>query len=240
MALNRKIVYYDSVDSTNEVAKHSELEEAAFVAREQTAGKGSKGRSWQSNKDEGLYLSFIVRPKLKPEKVQGLTLAAAVVVCRALEKNTLYKAKIKWPNDVLVGGKKAAGILTESILGSSGIERVVCGIGINTNQNFSGELADKAKSIDIGNRKEKLLDDIIKGFFEAYDVFLEDGLAPFMKEFRQRNVLEGKLRIVSGKETSEGFFKDFDETGAVLIETEGSIKRFIAGEISIRGENGYA
>ena len=240
MDLNRKILYFNSVDSTNEVAKRSELEEAVFIAREQTAGKGSKGRSWQSNKDEGLYLSFLLRPKIEPEKVQGLTLAAAVAVCRAIEKNTLEKAKIKWPNDVLVDGKKAAGILTESILGSSGIERVVCGIGININQKFDDELVNKAKSVDIVNGKEKLLDDITKEFFEAYDVFLEDGLAPFMKEFKKRNALEGKLHIVSGRETSEGIFKDFDETGAVLIETEDGIKRFIAGEISIRGENGYA
>ncbi len=239
MDLNRKVLFFDSVDSTNEVAKRSELEEAVFVAREQTAGKGSKGRNWQSNKDEGLYLSFLVRPNIEPEKVQRLTLTAAVVVCNALEENISEKAKIKWPNDVLVDGKKAAGILTESILGSSGIERVVCGIGINTGQKFSDELADKAKSIDIGNRKEKLLDDIIRGFFDAYDVFLKDGFVPFMKEFKQRNALEGKLRIVSGRETSEGFFKDFEETGAVLIETEDGIKRYIAGEISIRGENGY-
>ncbi len=240
--MSRKILFFDSVDSTNKTAKHSDLDEAVFVAKEQTAGKGSKGRGWQSNRDEGLYLSFLVRPKVAPGKMQGLTLAAAVVVCEAIEKHTSLKAKIKWPNDVLVGGKKVAGILTENLLSANEIERIVCGVGVNTSQKFTGHLAKKAESVNIWNddAKEELLSDIIKGFFEAYDIFVEYGLNAFLKKFKDRNALEGKLRIVSGSETTEGFFKDIDDSGAVLIETEDGIKRYIAGEISIRGENGYA
>ena len=240
--MNREIHFYDSVGSTNDIAKASALREAVFVAKEQTNGKGSKGRSWQSNKDEGLYMSFLLRPKMKPQQVQGLTLMAAVVVCEAVQKHTDEKVGIKWPNDVLICGKKAAGILTESILGADGVERVVCGIGINTNQSFTGELSKRACSLPLKDEaeKEELSKDIIDSFFEAYEKFAEKGLGQFMPEYRMKNALSGKLRIISGSVTTEGIFKEIDDNGAIVINTGDGIKRFVAGEITIRGENGYA
>lgn len=236
-----EIVRFKSVTSTNDEAKKSDLLQAVFIADEQTAGRGSKGRSWQSEKNKGLYMSFLIRPRIEPKAIPGLTLMAAVTVCNAIEKYADVNAQIKWPNDVLLNGRKAAGILTESVFGSGGVERVVCGIGINTNQTFSGELDIKAVSLEISDKDKKMLlcEEIIASFFKDYEVFTKKGLAAFLLEFRQRSAVSGNIKIILPSETLSGIFIGFDETGAIIIENENGRQSFIAGEISIRGEHGY-
>lgn len=235
-----EIVHYESVTSTNDIAKKSELIQAVFIANEQTAGKGSKGRSWQSNKNQGLYMSFLVRPTIQPAAIPSLTLMAAIVVCNAIEKVSDKTAKIKWPNDVLIGGKKVSGILTESVFGAGGIERVVCGIGINISQSFSEELKDIAISLNIAKQQRDLLcDEIVNGFFKSYQMYLQKGLDPFINEFRQRSAVSGIVSLITPYETIKGRLVGFDDTGAIVIEIDGRKERFIAGEISLRGENGY-
>lgn len=235
-----EILRYESVTSTNDIAKKSELRQAVFIANEQTAGKGSKGRSWQSDKNHGLYMSFLVRPTIKPAAIPSLTLMAAVVVCNAIEKVTDKSTRIKWPNDVLIDSRKVSGILTESVFGAEGIERVVCGIGINTSQSFSEELKDIAISLDIEKQQKELLSEhIVNGFFESYEKYIEEGLSPFIDEFRQRSAISGNVSLITPNETIKGRLVEFDDTGAIVIETDGRKERFIAGEISLRGENGY-
>lgn len=235
------ITYLKSVTSTNDLAKKSSETEAVFVADEQTAGKGSKGRSWQSLSNEGLYMSFLVRPKIEAQSIPGITLMAAVTVCNAIEQVCDVSCTIKWPNDILVNGKKVCGILTESVFGAAGIERVVCGIGINTNQKFGGELSRKAVSLDIRTESQKMVlcNRIVSGFFEGYDTYLELGLLAFMAEFKQRSALQGAVTIITPSEQFTGELVGFDDTGAILIDIDGEVKRFVAGEISLRGENGY-
>lgn len=242
MVLSKKyeMVRYESVTSTNDIAKKSDIPQAVFIANEQTAGKGSKGRSWQSHKNQGLYMSFLVRPTIEAAAIPSLTLMAAVVVCNAIEKVTSKSAKIKWPNDVLIDGKKVCGILTESVFGAGGIERVVCGIGINTSQSFSEELKDIAVSLDITKQQKELLcDEIVDGFFKSYKIYLDEGLNPFIDEFRKRSAISGSVSLITPNETIKGKLVEFDDTGAIVIETDGRKERFIAGEISLRGENGY-
>ena len=237
----KNIKYLKSVTSSNDIAKKSSETEAVFVADEQTAGKGSKGRSWQSRKGDGLYMSFLVRPKIEMSLIPGITLMVAVVVCNAIEQVCGVAATIKWPNDVLVGGKKVAGILTESVFGAEGVERVVCGIGINTNQRFSGELQDKAASLKIRKKSQKMLlcNKVVSSFFDGYDAFLSKRLAYFMPEFRQRSAISGEVTIIEPNAQSTGALVGFDDTGAIIIDIGGEKRRFIAGEISLRGENGY-
>lgn len=237
----RNISYIKSVTSTNDIAKKSSEAEAVFVADEQTAGKGSKGRSWQSRKGNGLYMSFLVRPRIEADQIPGITLMVAVVVCNAIERVCGTKATIKWPNDVLIEGKKVAGILTESIFGDDGVERVVCGIGINTNQRFSGELKGKAASLKIRKKSQKMLlcNKVVSSFFKEYDAYLGNGLKFFMPEFRQRSAISGVVTIVEPNTQSTGELVGFDDMGAIIIDIDGEKRRFIAGEISLRGENGY-
>ncbi len=236
------VFYTDSVTSTNDVAKAAardmNLEEAVFIGGEQTAGKGRKGRVWASKPGQGVYMTFLMRPKTDPEKISGLTLAAAVAVCGAIEAVSDAKPLIKWPNDVIVDGKKAAGILTESMLNMDGVEFVVCGIGINTDASlFEDDIKDTAFALKSNNTL--LAAAVIDRLMDGYDQFTKNGLAPFMEEFRSRSAISGTVTVsgMGGSETGE--LLGYDDDGAILLSCAGQTKRFVAGEISLRGENGY-
>lgn len=241
-----RVVYQQSVTSTNDVAKlaaqDKNVTNTVFIAGEQTAGKGRKGRMWQSPIDEGIYMSFLVRPQMDAEKVSGITLMAALALCDAIEKVSAIKVGIKWPNDVLIDGKKVSGILTESMLGMDGIEYIVCGMGINVDQKcFDEELKDKACALGMRApiNKTLLTAAIIDGFFENYQTFLKQGLWAFMPAFRARSAIKGQVTIISPASTDTGTLVGYDDTGAILIDCGGTQKRYVAGEVSLRGEKGY-
>jgi BirA family biotin operon repressor/biotin-[acetyl-CoA-carboxylase] ligase len=242
-------VYYSpTVTSTNDVAKDAgqnrTLRRAVFIAGEQTAGKGRKGRTWVSPKDDGLYISFLLRPDIDPARISGLTLMAAVALTDALASVAGLSAGIKWPNDILIGGKKAAGILTESLLNMDGVDFIVCGIGINVTQSgFDDDLQDRATSLaqsGVGSiNRTRLAAAVINAFFDAANAFEKDGLAAFMPAFRKRSVISGRVTIISPGHCDSGEFLGYDDDGAIRIDCGGIIKRFVAGEVSLRGENGY-
>jgi len=242
------VFYQRSVTSTNDVAKEAgqdrSLRRAVFIADEQTAGKGRKGRTWASPRGDGLYMSFLLRPDIDPSRISGLTLMAAVALTDAIASTTGLSAGIKWPNDILIGGKKTAGILTESLLNMDGVDFIVCGIGINVAQpRFDGELADTATSLamsgGIGINRTLLAAAVINAFMDAADVFEKDGLAAFMPAFRARSVISGRVTIISPGRRDTGECLGYDDDGAIRIDCDGNIKRFVAGEVSLRGENGY-
>lgn len=234
MAADANVYYKDATASTNDDAKQAGregLDRAVFIAGTQQAGRGRKGRVWSSPAG-GLYMTFLVRPDIEAEKVTGITLMAAVAVCAAVEKIAGVSLRIKWPNDVLSGGKKLAGILTESMIGMDGVEYAVCGIGTNTGMSFEGELAEKACSIDVN--RTLLAAAIIDAFFKGYDGFLREGSASFMDAFRERNALSGELTVTSAAGSETGEFYGFDEVGALLLRRGADIKRYIAGEVTLR------
>lgn len=236
------VTYEDSVTSTNDVAKaaarDTHLKTAVFIAGEQTAGKGRKGRVWASKPGQGVYMTFLVRPKTDPERISGFTLAAAVAVCRAVEAVSEFRPLIKWPNDVIVDGRKAAGILTESMINMDGVEFVVCGIGINTDASLFGEdIRGTAFALEANNTL--LAAAVIDSFMDAYDTFTEDGLKPFMEVFRSRSAISGAVTVTGIGSSETGELVGYDDEGAILISCGGHTKRFVAGEVSLRGENGY-
>ncbi len=236
------VFYEDSVASTNDVAKtaahETDLQTAVFIAGEQTAGKGRKGRVWASKPGQGVYMTFLVRPKTDPEKISGLTLAAAVAVCAAIEAVTESVPLIKWPNDVIVDGRKAAGILTESMVNMDGIEFVVCGIGINTDASlFEEEIRGTAFALNANNTL--LAAAVIDRFLDAYDTFETSGLAPFMDVFRRRSAIAGTVTVTGTGGSETGELAGFDDDGAILLNCGGQTKRYVAGEVSLRGERGY-
>jgi len=233
-------VFYRPVTaSTNDDAKSASrnMQTGVFIAGEQTAGKGRKGRIWVSKPHCGVYMSFLLRPRTAPERVAGLTLAAAVAVCRAIESVSDVSALIKWPNDIIVSGKKAAGILTESMIGMDGVDFVVCGIGVNTRSAFDSELADRAVAITANGTL--LAAAMIDRFLDAFQEFEQDGLAPFMNEFRRRSAISGTLTVSSPSGSETGEFAGFDDDGALLLTVSGETRRYLAGEVSLRGEHGY-
>ncbi len=228
--------------STNETAKAAardgSIKRAAFIAGEQTAGKGRLGRTWVSKPGQGVYVTMLVRPNIDPPRVSGITMMAAVAVCGAIEAVSGTKPRIKWPNDVLLDGKKAVGILTESMVHMDGVEFAVCGIGINTcAKALSGEIAEIATAVEAN--PTVLAAAVIDSFFEAFEVFEQKGLAPFMETFRERNAVSGVVTLTSAGVSTAGEFIGYDDEGAILIETGGETKRYIAGEVSLRGERGY-
>ena len=242
MQCDLPVFYEDAVTSTNDVAKaaarDSHLKAAVFIAGEQTAGKGRKGRVWASRPGQGVYMTFLVRPRTDPEKISGLTLAAAVAVCRAIEAVTASKPLIKWPNDVIVDGRKAAGILTESMINMDGVEFVVCGIGINTDASlFDEEIKETAFALEANNTL--LAAAVIDSFMDAYEQFVNQGLSPFMEVFRIRSAISGTVTVTGTGGSETGELIGFDDEGAILLNCGGQTKRFVAGEVSLRGENGY-
>jgi BirA family biotin operon repressor/biotin-[acetyl-CoA-carboxylase] ligase len=233
------LFYKPATASTNDDAKAAarELRTGVFIAGEQTAGKGRKGRVWLSEPRGGVYMSFLVRPKTAPEHIAGLTLAAAVAICHAIESVSEVSARIKWPNDIIVDGRKAAGILTESMIGMDGVDYVVCGIGVNTRTAFEGDLADTAAGVAANNTL--LAAAMIDAFLDACDQFERDGLAPFMDEFRRRSAISGMLTVSAPSGSETGALLGFDSDGALLLKVGGETRRYLAGEVSLRGEHGY-
>ncbi len=236
------VFYEDSVTSTNDVAKSAardtDLQRAVFIAGEQTAGKGRKGRVWASKPGQGVYMTFLVRPKTDPEKISGFTLAAAVAVCRAVEAVSEARPLIKWPNDVIVDGRKAAGILTESMVNMDGVEFVVCGIGINTDASLFEE-GIRGTAFALAANNTLLAAAVIDSFMDAYDTFAADGLKPFMDVFRSRSAISGMVTVTGTGGSETGELIGYDDEGAILISCGGRTRRFVAGEVSLRGENGY-
>lgn len=236
------VYYKESASSTNDMAKTAaqdlSISSAAFIAGEQTAGRGRKGRAWVSAPGQGLYITMLMRPKISAERISGITLMAALAVCEAIERISEVTAYIKWPNDIIISGKKAAGILTESMLNPDGVDYAVCGIGINTNAGKLNEtLSQTAYALKANNTL--LAAAVTDCFFDSYDTFINEGIAAFMPDFRKRSAVKGTVTLITATEKVEGEFIDYDDEGAIIIRSGGAIKRFIAGEISLRGDNGY-
>lgn len=247
----RKIFYYDETDSTNTRAKAAGESGcghgALFVANEQTAGKGRRGHSWNSDKGTTISMSYLLKPDVDISCVSRITIISAVALARAFEKVPGLKPQIKWPNDVLSNGKKLVGILTEMSSEGTDISYVVVGIGINVyNKSFPDDIADKATSIymengegcdrswlaaQVSNEFEKLYNEFISrkdlGFLvEEYNSYL-------VNKDRQVYVIEGDDKTMY---TAIGLSPD----GGLLVKDEnGSVHDIISGEVSVRGIYGY-
>ena len=247
--MGRSIYYFNSIDSTNKKAKEIALDEkegTVLIAEEQTAGKGRMGRSWVSPKGKGIWMSLILKPTMEPMKVPKLTLIGAAAVYKALE-NMGIKAQIKWPNDVLIDGKKICGILTEMSGELNMVNYVIMGIGINVNLDegdFPEELKDKATSLKISTGKEinrkELTANILNEFEKLYISFKEkDQMNEVLKICRENSILLGEeVKIIRGNDVRIGKAIDINENGELLIKFEGDkVESIIAGEVSLRGND---
>lgn len=249
--IGRNIYYFDTVDSTNIKAKElaMEVEEGTVViAEEQTKGKGRLGRDWLSPKGKGIWMSIVLKPQLPPSEVAKLTLIGAAAVSKALEEIGI-ESYIKWPNDIIVQGKKICGILTEMSCELNMINYVIMGIGINVNlenKDFSKELVDKATSLKeiIGHSvdRKKLLGAILNHFEDLYIPFKNAGdISKVINISKEKSILIGKkIRIIQGETERTGKALDIDEEGRLIVEYEdGTVDSIFSGEVSIRGLKGY-
>ena len=241
-----EIHYFSEIDSTNnEAKKQANLgcpEGSIVLAETQNVGRGRLNRNWFSLTGKGIYLSVILRPPFNPYDAPKCTLLAAVAVTKAIRSITEVECGIKWPNDILYQGKKIVGILTEMSAEIDAINHVVIGMGINVNigkQDFPAELMDIATSLSIvaGHDISRLalLGAILSQLEIAYDNVIQRGFSQMLDEWRDLSVTLGKnVNVVgSGREFS-GKAMDIDNDGALLVQTEGTLERVLAGDVSIR------
>ena len=249
--LGRECVYKETTGSTNADVRRMAEDGAdnglLVVADAQTAGKGRRGRQWESVKGTNLYFSILLKPDITPDKASMITLVAAYSVAKAIVKNTGLDAKIKWPNDIVVSRKKVCGILTEMSMEQDYIHHIVVGIGINVNEE---EFQDKIKDMATSLKKEagviisraNLLSDILLQFEKDYTAFLEaEDLKPFVDDYNKMLVNKGALvKVLDPKGEFSGIAGGINEEGMLIVFKEnGQIEKVYAGEVSVRGMYGY-
>ncbi len=242
----RDVLVYDSLPSTNNEAKRllsaGEDTPLLVVANHQSQGRGRMGRSFYSPKDSGIYMSIALKLRLKAEDALLITTAASVAVCRGIDQLCGVKTQIKWVNDILLNGKKIAGILTEGItdLESGMLESVVVGVGINyTADEFPREIAAKAGAIYSPADSKSSRDFLIASIAEELRALaqkLPD--SSFLEEYRNRSVVLGEeVTIIEGQQSSRGKAVGISPKGALLVRNaNGDLRELSSGEISIRGE----
>lgn len=253
----QKVECHQQIDSTNirakQLAETGEPEGTLIVAEEQTAGKGRRGRSWSSEKNIGVWMSLILRPQVKSTEVSCLTLVSAMAVAEAVRTLCQIPAYIKWPNDIVVSGKKVCGILTEMSSEMDYIHYVVVGIGINANhRSFSPDIQDKATSLflESGRKVDRqvLIASVMESFSRYYVRYMETkDMSLLLEEYndmlvnrdREVQIYYGMVEDADPSQIERGTAKGIDASGALLVETKQGVKAVVSGEVSVRGIYGY-
>lgn len=245
------VKFYDTTDSTNLQAKQEAEAGAAhgtlIVADMQTAGKGRRGRSWDSPAGSNIYFTLLLKPLFSPEKASMVTLVMATAIARAIGLETGLKTGIKWPNDIVLDGKKMCGILTEMSVQSGAIDYVIIGAGINVGeQEFAPELAEKAAYLNAfsENRidRSSLVARIMECFEEDYAKFEDRGdLSGLLEEYHGLLVnKDTQVCVLDPKGDYCGIARGITPEGELLVELpDGEVRCVYAGEVSVRGIYGY-
>ncbi|MCR5293564.1 MAG: biotin--[acetyl-CoA-carboxylase] ligase [Lachnospiraceae bacterium] len=245
----KTVLCVDSTPSTNLLLR-SMAEEGApdgqvVIADSQTKGRGRLGRDFYSPMGKGIYLSMLLRPDCPPEKTLTLTPCAAVAAVRAIEKTTGIRPSIKWVNDLLLGGKKTAGILTEmSIEAESGsISYIICGIGINVLEDetdFSEELRNIATSIKLYSGKTCFRAALAAALIEEFDHMRKNWLSDsngYLEAYRELCVTKNcaiTIHEPSGKQRTAHAIGIGDDFSLEVVNEDGSRESLKSGEVSIR------
>lgn len=245
-----EIYYFDSIDSTNtkakELAEEGHPSGTLVVADRQTAGKGRRGRSWESPTGIGIFMTLMLKPEINPNNASMLTLVAAMATTRAIRRVTGVSAMIKWPNDIVMNGKKVCGILTEMSAQFDYINHIVIGIGINVhNEDFPEEIAKTASSLYLESGQHIHRASLIEAFLEEFeDVYAEylktEDMEGLQKEYDAMLVNRGRqVRVLDPKEPFEGKAMGITKKGELIVDTWESRKLVSSGEVSVRGIYGY-
>lgn len=247
----KEVLYFDTIDSTN--TKAQELAEKGYpsgtlvVADKQESGKGRRGRSWVSPSGTGIFMTLMIKPDINPNNASMLTLVAALAVAKAITSVTGEEALIKWPNDIVVNGKKVCGILTEMNAQFDYINHIVVGIGINVhNESFPEEISQMASSLMVeagGKRfhRAQIIAETMSYFEQYYDTFLKtQDLSALVREYDELLVNRNKsVRVLDPKEPFDGKAMGITPKGELIVDTWESRKLVSSGEVSVRGIYGY-
>ncbi len=242
--------YMEEVDSTNSAAKAvaSDCPDGAVIISNcQTAGKGRLGRSWNSARDKGIFMSLILKPKISMTAAMMLTQMAGAAVCHGL-LTAGYEAQIKWPNDIVIQGKKVCGILAEMSGEPECLNYVIIGIGINVNQDLSDfpeELKETAISLKV-LKGEKIDRNLILGLIlerlDYYYALARNNETAEIVNFCKNNsaTLEKQVQVIYNDKIIQGKAIDLTDNGGLVIEDlTGHTMEIISGEVSVRGMYGY-
>lgn len=245
--MGQTIYFYEETDTTNNRARELALEGASegtlVVAEKQTAGRGRRGKVWESPLGTGIWMSLVLRPQIAPTEASVLTLLCGLATAEAIEAETGLSAGIKWPNDILINGKKAVGILTEMDCEMSEVHFVIPGIGINVNTaSFPPEIAEIATSLYLECGKtvsrRRLVHKVLERLEEHYETFLRTGsFAAMLEDYRKHCITLGKEVHVLGREPFFAEALDITPEGELLVcrADNGKEEVVFSGEVSIRG-----
>ena len=240
--IGHSVEVLESVDSTNDYAKKKAKElvdGSVIISLEQVKGKGRRGRSFHSGKGDGIYLSIILKPGFEPAKAPFITSIAGAALVNTFNKFNI-QTKIKWPNDVLINGKKVAGILTEMSADMEFIEYIVLGVGINVSGlEFPNKLKNIATSLKLEGYDVKKLSIIWQFIYEfelLYNLYLNENTSEVVNILRNNSSVIGKqINVHYMNEIESAIAVDINNQGALIIKTqEGEVKELSSGEISIR------
>lgn len=252
------VIYREEIPSTNtllkELARAGAPAGSVAVCDFQSAGRGRLQRVWQAAAGETLPVSLLLKPRLTPEQISLCTLGAAVAAAQAIEQVCPeLKAGIKWPNDVVIGGRKCVGILCEGAFDPEGRLCVIMGVGFNGNQRtFPPELAVSATSLFLEKQRQNpdaepvILRELLTAFLEAAekaaDRLEEGGLPAILPEYRARSVTIGSaVRVIAPTEEYIGQVEGMDASGSLLVrDGSGVLRTVVCGDVSVRGLMGYA
>ena len=249
--LGRELLFYEEIDSTNEELKRRAAKGAKeglmAVADIQNAGKGRRGRGWENPGGVNIAMSYLLRPDMNPDTAPMMTLIMAMAAREGIEQVTGLKTMIKWPNDVVINGKKVVGILTEMTAEPDYIHEVIIGTGINVNtESFDGELKDKATSLYIegGVRysRSEITAEVTNSFEKLYEGFHKTGdLSELKDEYNNICVNTGcEVCVLDPAGSYAGVACGIDDKGELIVKKEGGETVAVyAGEVSVRGIYGY-
>lgn len=242
--LGKKIIRLTDVDSTNtyaaKLAVDGEPEGTVVIAEHQTAGRGRLGRKWVSPPGMNIHASVILRPKVPPRDAPLVTFVAAVALARTVRELYNLDAGIKWPNDLLINGRKSAGILTEMSAEPELVRHIILGVGLDVNMPrdaFPKEIRDSSTSVmlELGGKKvnrAELLRRLLEELEKSYLMMVDGKRAEILDEWHSLSVTLGrnvKVTSLSGEKT--GFARDIDSDGGLILEVDGRVETLTSGDV---------
>ncbi len=248
--LGQTIHYEAEIDSTNnkakELARQGAKEGLLVIADKQSCGKGRLGRKWESPAGTGIWMSLVLRPNILPQHASQITLVAGLAMCETLHKITGLKASIKWPNDVVINGKKICGILTEMSAEMERIKYIVLGIGVNVNMTEFPDDLPYASSIALEGGMEysrkAIINDFLERFEKDYNHYKQNSNLEAVKERYEQNciTIHNKVRLIKKQEEVVAEAIGITSDGALQVKYEdGTTEDIVSGEVSVRGLYGY-
>lgn len=245
--IGKNLYVFNEVSSTNTVAKFLSMNNvengSVVISEKQTAARGRSGKKWASPLG-GVWLSIILNPEVDHSKLPLITLATGVAVAKALERVGVENPEIKWPNDIMIHGKKVCGILTEAVAKFNTIENVIIGVGIDANlkiEDFPSELQSGTTTLEeeLGRKGNENL--LIKTFLEEFEkiseLFNSEDYDDILKEWRKRSYTIGKIVEVRTpfNKNYDGYVVGINKEGALIVEKiDGTLEKVISGECIIK------